>query len=108
MHKLGRKNLNQVWKHAFIVGIIVVVVFIVIIGIVEIVSIVVVFGVCSVIVFDVVGITDNQWGLATMLPIVVVGLQAPLVLAFVMMMFFNLQQLIARCMVNDFQHQHVW
>jgi hypothetical protein len=49
---LGIKNLSQVWKHAFIVGIIVVVVFIVIFGIfviiifiVEIVSIFVVFGV---------------------------------------------------------------
>ncbi len=65
-----------------------------------------VFGVCSVIVFDVVATTDNQWALATMLPIVVVGLQAPLVLAFVVMLFFNLQQLIAMCMVNDFHFQH--
>jgi hypothetical protein len=39
---------------------------------------------------------------------VVVGLQAPLVLAFVVMLLFNLQQLIAMCMVNDFRHQHVW
>jgi hypothetical protein len=37
---------------------------------------------------------------------VVVGLQAPLVLAFVVMLFFNLQQLIAMCMVNDFHFQH--
>jgi hypothetical protein len=59
-------------------------------------------------VFDVVVTTDNQWALATMLPIVVVGLQAPLVLAFVVMLIFNLQRLIAMRMVNDFQHQHVW
>jgi hypothetical protein len=39
---------------------------------------------------------------------VVVGLQAPLVLAFVVMLLFNLQQLIAMYMVNDFRHQHVW
>ncbi len=76
--------------------------------IVDIVSIVVVFGVCSIVMFDVVATTDNQWALAIMLPIVVVGLQAPLVLAFVLMLLFNLQQLIAMCMVNDFQHQHVW
>jgi hypothetical protein len=58
--------------------------------------------------FDVVVTTDNQWALAIMLLIVVVGLQAPLVLAFVVMLLFNLQQLIAMCMVNDFRHQHVW
>ncbi len=76
--------------------------------IVEIVSIVVVFGVCSIVMFDVVVTTDNQWALAIMLLIVVVGLQAPLVLAFVVMLLFNLQQLIAMYMVNDFRHQHVW
>jgi hypothetical protein len=59
-------------------------------------------------VFDVAATTNNQWALATMLPIVVVGLQAPLVLAFVVMLIFNLQQLIAMCMINDIQHQHVW
>jgi len=58
--------------------------------------------------FDVVATNDNQWALAIMLPIVVVGLQAPLVLAFAVMLLFNLQQLIAMCMVNDFQHQPVW
>ncbi len=76
--------------------------------IVDIVSIVLVFGVSSIVMFDVVATTDNQWALAIMLLIVVVGLQAPLVLAFVVMLLFNLQQLIAMCMVNDFRHQHVW
>jgi hypothetical protein len=72
------------------VGIIVVVVFIgIIIFIVEIVSILVVFGLFLVIVFDVVALTNNQWALVTMLPIVVVGFQARLVLAFVVILFLQ-------------------
>jgi hypothetical protein len=94
MHKLGRKKPNIIWKHTFIVGIIVVV-FVVILGIVvvlivivDIDSIDVVFSVCSITAFNVV---DNQWVCATMLPITVVGLQAPLILTYVVLLLFNLQ-----------------
>jgi hypothetical protein len=55
MHKLRKTNLSHVWNHTFVVGIVVVVVFIVIIGIVVVVivvakinSIAMVFGVCLV------------------------------------------------------------
>ncbi len=109
MHKLGRKKLIQVWKHTFIVGIIVVV-FVVILGIVVVVivivdidSINVVFGVCSIIAFIVVVVVDSQWACATLLPIAIVGLQAPPILAYVMLLLFNLYQATTMCMVSDFQ-----
>lgn len=70
------KNLGQVWKHAFIVGIIVVIIGIVVVFIViiEIDSIDVVFGVCLIVTFGVVTTINNQWAWATMLPIMAIGL----------------------------------
>ncbi len=41
-------------------------------------------------VFRVVVIVDSQWALATMLFVVVVGLQAPPIFAYVMLLFFPL------------------